>query len=205
VTADQIPTPGPKAPRLWTRNRERTRELVIEAYADLSLERGFNNFTMQDIADRVGISHRTLYRHFPDREAIVAGLYEEITEKVYAPGSNRFASSAEILRHNYRVFGQYRRAMLVGSLMIEAGMLEAPGRGARTEYIRQLVEEAAPGLDPLGRRQLLGLARVVAGAMAWARLTSDEIGLSDDEAGAASSWALEALLRAAADHEGDFS
>jgi AcrR family transcriptional regulator len=192
-------------PSLRDQNRERTRLLIIEAYADLSLERGFNNFTMQDIADRVGISHRTLYRYFEHREAIVDGLYDEIAEKVYAPGSDRFLDRAGLLRHNYQVFGQYRKAMLVGSLMIEAGMLEGPGRGDRTAYMRQMVEEAAPDLNELGSRQLLGLLRVVAGAMAWARMTSEEIGLSDDEAGAASAWALEVLLEAASNRDGDFS
>lgn len=190
---------------LRDRHRELTRSRIIEAYADLSLERGFNSFTMKDIADRVGISHRTLYRYFEDRDAIVEGLYAEIGEKVYGPGSDGYLRSAEVLRHNYQVFGQHRKAMLVGSLMIEAGMLEAPGRAARTAHTLEMIDQNVAKLNDLGRRQLLGLLRVVAGAMAWARMTSEEIRLSDDEAGAASAWALRVLTEAGAEHEGDFS
>jgi AcrR family transcriptional regulator len=195
-----------ETPSLRDRNRERTRRLVIEAYADLSLEQGFNNFTMQDIADRVGISHRTLYRYFENREAIVEGLNAEITEKVNAPGFDRFMDGADVLRHNYRVFGQYRKPMLVCALMTEAGLAVAPGRSARTAYFRDLVGGGAPNLNELGKRQLLGLIRVIAGTPAWVRMTSEEIGLSDEDAGAASAWALGVLIEAAGKHEGgDFS
>ncbi len=189
---------------LKDRQREQIRLEIINAYADLSLERGFNNFTMQDIANRVGISHRTLYRYFKNREAIVDGLNEEVAERVYAPGDDRALDRAEVLRHNYRVFGEYRRPMLVCSLMIEAGLLAAPGRAARSEYFRQLVDARASNLDETGKRQLFGLLRLVAGSTAWARLTADDIGLTDDEAGAASAWALGALVDGAMKHEGAF-
>lgn len=202
-TPEQQQTDGP---RLRERNREHTRRLIVEAYADLSLERGFNNFTMQDIADRVGISHRTLYRYFENREAIVEGLNAEIAEKAYTPGSDWFMEGPNLLRHNYELFGRYRRPMLVSSLMTEAGMLMAPGRRTRIDYLRRIIEESVPHLNDLGRRQLLGLVRQVAGLLAWARMTSDEIGLSDADAGNASAWAVATLIEAAANHHGeDFS
>lgn len=192
------------SPTLRHRHQERTRLEIIDAYAELSLERGFNSFTMQDIADRVGISHRTLYRYFENRDAIVDGLNREIAERVHAPGDDRFMDRAGLLRHNYRVFGAYRKPMLVCSLMIEAGMLSAPGRASRSEYVRQLVEDRGSNLNETGKRQLFGLLRLVASSTAWARLTSEDIGLSDDEAGAASAWAIGALVDAALKHEGDF-
>lgn len=196
----------PEPARLRDRNRELTRRHVIEAYAELSLEKGFNNFTMQDIADRVGISHRTLYRHFENREAIVAGLEAEVTAAVFDPRPEELRKTGEVLRHNYRVFGEYRKPMLVFSLMIEAGMLSAPGRGARTDRVRRVVNDRGQHLSDLGRRQLVGLLRLVAGSTAWARLTSDEIGLDDEEAAAASAWALQTLVDAAAKSDAeDFS
>lgn len=202
MTRAEAEVDQPETVGLRGRNRELTRRLVIEAYAELSLERGFNNFTMQDIADRVGISHRTLYRHFENREAIVEGLEAEITAEVYGPNSDTSMDSSEILRHNYTVFGQYRKPMIVYSLMIEAGMLTSPDRRSRTEWVRQLVDQRASHLSDVGRRQVVGILRVVAGSMAWARLTSKEIGLSDEDAGAASAWALKALVEAASQHEG---
>jgi len=203
--AADVETGSEKAsPTLRERYRERTRWEIINAYADLSLERGFNNFTMQDIADRVGISHRTLYRYFESREAITDGLNREIAARVYTPGGDRFEDSAGVLRHNYRVFGEHRKPMLVCSLMVEAGLLSAPGRASRDKYMRELVEDRGTNLNETGRRQLFGLLRIVAGSMAWARLTSESIGLTDDEAGAASEWAMAALVDAALKQEGDF-
>ncbi len=94
--------------------------------------------------------------------------------------------------------------MLVCSRMIDAGMLAAPGRTARSAHFRELVEQRVSSLDATGRAQLFGLLRLVAGSSAWARLTSDEIGLSDEEAGAASAWAIGALIDAAQKHKGAF-
>lgn len=188
---------------LRERRRQQTRREIINAYAELSLERGFNNFTIQDIADRVGISHRTLYRYFKNREAIVAGLEEEVARQVFDPSEDPTLDRAAALRHNYRVFGEYRKPMLVHSLMIQAEMVAAPGRDSRSDFVRRMVEEQATNLSDIGKRQLFGLLRVVAGSLAWARLTSDEIGLTDEEAGAASAWAMDALIEASRSARGD--
>jgi AcrR family transcriptional regulator len=54
--------------------RERQREardesVLIAAYA-LMDEKGYEAMTMDELADRAGISKRTLYHHFPSKEAI---------------------------------------------------------------------------------------------------------------------------------------
>lgn len=51
---------------------ERTRTAILEAAIDVIFqEEDQIEFTMQAIADRAGVSHRTLYRHFEDRQALI--------------------------------------------------------------------------------------------------------------------------------------
>jgi AcrR family transcriptional regulator len=51
---------------------ERTRALVIETAAEFFMsEADPAELTMQAIADRAGVSHRTLYRHFKDRQELI--------------------------------------------------------------------------------------------------------------------------------------
>jgi AcrR family transcriptional regulator len=45
---------------------------ILEAAWDLLTEKGYEDWTLSDLAERVGISRRTLYHHFPSKEAIAA-------------------------------------------------------------------------------------------------------------------------------------
>ncbi len=191
-------------PSLRDRQRQMTRRLILDAYADLSLEHGFDNFTMQDIADAAGISHRTLYRHYENREAILDGMAAEVDAEVMRPVDTSLPPKG-FLVHNYAVFGQYRKPMRLVALMREADITTAGGRDNRTQYMREVLKEVGPGLSDLGRQQLLGLSRLVAGAISWVRLTSDDIGLTDEQAGAAAEWAFHILIEAAEHHEGDLA
>ncbi len=191
-------------PSLRERQRQMTHQLIRDAYADLTLEHGFDNFTMQDIADRAGISHRTLYRYYENREAILGGLADETVAGTMRPLDMPMPPNG-FLVHNYKVFGQNRKPMRLITLLREAGIETGGGRDNRTQYIREVLADVGPGLSELGRRQLVGIIRLVAGGISWVRLTSDDIGLSDEEAGAVAEWAFRTLLEKAEDHEGDLA
>ncbi len=53
---------------------EARRSAILHALEQLSGERGFSNVTMDDLADRVGISKATLYQHFESKEAMLVEL-----------------------------------------------------------------------------------------------------------------------------------
>jgi AcrR family transcriptional regulator len=62
-------------PRLWNEtiesHRREVREAIMEATAALVLEHGLRGVTMAQIADRAGIGRATLYKYFPDVDAIL--------------------------------------------------------------------------------------------------------------------------------------
>lgn len=62
-------------PKLWTNtieaHRREVRESILEAAAVLVAEDGIRDVTMSDVADRAGIGRATLYKYFPDLEAIL--------------------------------------------------------------------------------------------------------------------------------------
>ncbi|HEX6299723.1 MAG TPA: helix-turn-helix domain-containing protein [Acidimicrobiia bacterium] len=55
-----------------TRHTEATRRVILEAAAALFLERKSDRFSVQEVADRAGVTHRTVYRYFPTRQALLA-------------------------------------------------------------------------------------------------------------------------------------
>lgn len=58
------------------------REAVIEAAAELLPERP--DASMQEIADFTGLGRSTVYRHFPNREALVGGLVDHVVRSAAA-------------------------------------------------------------------------------------------------------------------------
>ncbi|WP_375287084.1 TetR/AcrR family transcriptional regulator [Sphingomonas sp.] len=58
------------------RDAQARREVIIQAAADLFLERGFQ-VPLEDIATRAGVGRGTLYRNFADREALALAVFEK--------------------------------------------------------------------------------------------------------------------------------
>jgi AcrR family transcriptional regulator len=62
------------APTLRERIRESTVEAILAAAEDVFADAGLHAAHMGEIATRAGVSVGTLYNHFEDREALLAGL-----------------------------------------------------------------------------------------------------------------------------------
>lgn len=54
------------------RKKEETRKKIIRVAMDLFEKHGFNSTTMEQIAEETDIAKRTLYNHFPVKEAIIS-------------------------------------------------------------------------------------------------------------------------------------
>jgi AcrR family transcriptional regulator len=66
------------APTIWqdslTSHKERQREQILRAAADIIAERGAANVAMSALARRAGVARATLYNYFPDIERVIAAL-----------------------------------------------------------------------------------------------------------------------------------
>jgi len=69
-----------EVPRLWTgtieAHRRAVREATLDTTAALVAEHGMASVTMSRIAEETGIGRATLYKYFPDVEAILAAWHE---------------------------------------------------------------------------------------------------------------------------------
>src|SRR3989337_2291685 len=71
-------------PKLWNdtieTHRRAVRDATLDVAAALVAERGLRAVTMSEIAEKTGIGRATLYKYFPDVEAILLAWHErEIT------------------------------------------------------------------------------------------------------------------------------
>src|ERR1700710_193518 len=67
-------------PKLWSEtieeHRTAVREAILETTATLAFEHGPHSVTMSQVAERAGIGRATLYKYFPDVQAILAAWHE---------------------------------------------------------------------------------------------------------------------------------
>ncbi len=57
--------------------REKTRQRIMVHARRLYQERGFRRVSVEELCSEMGMSKRTFYRYFPDREALVMALVAE--------------------------------------------------------------------------------------------------------------------------------
>lgn len=63
------------------RKKKETRQKIIKAALDLIQSRGFDNTTMEQIAEEADVARKTLYNHFPVKEAIVDEYVRSLSRK----------------------------------------------------------------------------------------------------------------------------
>ncbi|WP_448005495.1 TetR/AcrR family transcriptional regulator [Agromyces bauzanensis] len=62
-----------------TRHTEATRQAILDASAELFQQRGGDGFSVQQVADRAGVTHRTVYRYFPTRVELLGATAERLS------------------------------------------------------------------------------------------------------------------------------
>ena len=61
-----------------TERRQQTRDLVLDAALRLFNEHGYLGVRVEDIAQQAGVSRATFYKHFAEREQVLAELFERL-------------------------------------------------------------------------------------------------------------------------------
>jgi AcrR family transcriptional regulator len=82
-----------------------TRSRILNEARELLLEAGLSGFSMRALAERVGVTATALYRHFDDRDALLASLLDQ----------------------GFRTFGSYLMRALSGATPLERFRLTGKG------------------------------------------------------------------------------
>jgi AcrR family transcriptional regulator len=92
-TIAELMRQGRRAQELWRRRthpdeglRERkrrlTRQLISDAATTMFVTRGFDHVKVSEVAERVGVSEKTVYNYFPTKEALVLDRADESLEQL---------------------------------------------------------------------------------------------------------------------------
>lgn len=140
---------------------DRTRTAIIEAASDFVF--GTANpeeFTMQNIADAAGVSHRTLYRYFPSRQALVNSIgpsiddrYDGLLEKDPLESFDNWIGGVDQMV----AFGATHVEMMHRVLSLE--IVTGEWRTDRDDIYQKLFRERFPHLDDAEARQDFAILR----------------------------------------------
>lgn len=195
------------APRREDRRRARsaaTRAAVVDALLAL-LEAGEPQPAMPRIAARAGVSLRSVFQHFADREALYTAVSDRQTARIAAlttaidsalPLPARAAALAAQRARVFALIAPVRRAALLiaGRSPAIAGRL-AMLRAAQRREVAGVFAAELRCLPPPARRRRAAMAAAIAGFSTWHVLRVQQ-GLSARAAQRAVAEALVALLEA---------
>jgi len=174
-----------------------TRQRILEAAGRLMEDRGLQEFSFAAIAAEAGVKERTVYRHFRNKDALLAGLWEWFQGRVHYGSIAR--TKEELLAKPEQMFSgfddneQLVRAMWSSPQGREFRLSNVEERKAG---IKAAIADAARGLPPRQAKWLAAVVHVLYSGAAWGTM-KDYWGLSGAEGGKASALAIELLLNAA--------
>jgi AcrR family transcriptional regulator len=108
------------------RERGETTALILEAASALLADEGYESFSMRRLADRVGYSAAALYRHFPNKSALIGAIAESGYARILSALEGAIASNPrpdEALAAMVRAYVDFA---LSSPKSYEAVMLRAP-------------------------------------------------------------------------------
>ena len=164
---------------LRERKRRLTRQLISDAATAMFATRGFDNVKVSEVADRVGVSEKTIYNYFPTKESLVLDTADEAVERMAralrerGPDESLTAAVVRAIREDMERFDQAPDE-LIEFIPLFLGMIDSTPalRAAWLEMHDRLANvardelAAQAGIDPrdpepiAAGRALAGLAEV---------------------------------------------
>lgn len=187
-----------------TRQLADTRQRIARAVADVVVSEGAASLSFPAVADRAGVSLRTVYRHFPNKDALVTAAIEagsERTLSAFPSGERSISALRGMLRALWAELEENRDLLMVQLTTPAGRALRGERLRKRCEELRAGLPDEVPALDDDGYDRLAALCTVLLSSHLLLDLT-DELGVDRDTAAGLAAYAIEAACERAR-REGD--
>jgi AcrR family transcriptional regulator len=144
-------TRGPRAPL--------TRERIIAAALDLVDEHGLQDLTMRRLGARLGVEAMSLYKHVPNKEAVVEGVRETLLDELAELRRSQHHSDSwqEALRGVARAFREVcrRHPRALPLFAADADRAYAASWGAYEPVLNTMVADGVPPDDAIAALRIV--------------------------------------------------
>ena len=177
--------------------KEATRRRILDAAGRLMADRGLEDLSFTAVAKEAGVKERTVYRHFPNKSALLEGLWAWYQRRInYGPIAE---TEQDLLEKPLRTFVGFEE----NDKLTRALWSSPQGREFRLSNveqrkagIRKAIADATRHLPSRQAKWVAAAIHVLYSGAAWSTM-KDYWGLSGTDAGRASALAIELLLNAA--------
>lgn len=184
-------------PTLREAQAEATRERILEGVEALILAEPEADFSFDALAAASGVNRRTIFRHFPDKAALLAAFWTRANKRL---GARHWPETeADLTALPPVLFAALDKIEPI----VRAAHASGPARDMRLQAnaerqaaFRTALAETAAGLPAERARALEATVQLLFSATAWLTM-KDCWNLSGHQAGGAAAWAIDALLQAA--------
>jgi AcrR family transcriptional regulator len=183
-------------PTLRERQVARTRDLILDALTTLLGDRRADEVTTRDIAALAGVSERTVYRHFPDRRALLDGLSRRLPPISDKPsfGVGGLDDLAATSRRLMELLDEHYVSARAEAVLNSDPRHFAADTQANTRDMRDLLATELPDLDEREQLRIAAVIRCLVSTQAWLRMR-EEFGVPGTESGPAVAWVIDTIIR----------
>jgi AcrR family transcriptional regulator len=171
-----------------------TREAILEAFAAEVVEGGLDEVSFRSVAERAGVSLRTVFRHFPTREELIDGFNLYVHQRMgVSPHNTQGMALGDIMRLFFSRFDEHEQLMRALNSTLVGRDLARKGRADRVKMLERMIRPNTSHLPARDRQNALAICAHLFTRAAWMRF-KDDFGLDGTQAGEAVAWAMETLL-----------
>ena len=153
---------------LTERHAELTRQLILDSAIDLLQQAPVHELSVRAVAKHAGMSERTVFRYFANRDDFLDGVAREVSQRLQAPPGP--TSIASLLAYPAAIYARFEamtaltKAALHSELFDRIRNADAHRRGVA---IRALIDRAAPDRPERERKLAAANIRYYLIATAW--------------------------------------
>ena len=198
MNREEVTSNRSKGPRssLRAAQAELTRQRIREAAAALlDADGGLEGLTFRAVAERADVTEMTVYRHFPNRDALLRGIWEQLNAEM-GPDIGMPGNLVELRLQHTDLFEGFDRiaTQIVAAISTPQGReMRASLNGERQHAFLAIVDEVAPHADPRRKRQAAALLQMLHSAYAWDSLR-EQWDMGGKDAAGATLWAIELII-----------
>jgi AcrR family transcriptional regulator len=188
--------------KLRERQKVETRRVILEAVAAEVAASG-TGFSIQAVADRAGVTHRTVYNYFPTRQALNDAFAEHVEMVLAEQGAVPRPEQDVAIDGWPQLAGEFHTLFNAHAMHLNSyvEMTIASGSSAkvfrdRSRKMEKLLDKELGPFDPGIAKLVTAALRMFISSSGWYLLDKHH-GLSPADAGQVSEWAVKTLLDAA--------
>ncbi len=191
--------PSPSAVRSYSsplreRQSEQTREFILDALTSELAEGGLHELNIPAIARRAGVSVRTVYRYFPDRDALLDAAEERLDVTIGAPEVPRTADELPPnVEAAFREFDAHEDTLYAQWATALGRDVRARGRRRRLQAYKDALVDITSNLSRSEARAAHAVVSYLLSSLTW-KTMREEFKMTGAESGKAVASALRVLI-----------